>query len=134
MPEGVEEIGDAAFYGCTYLENLTLPSSVQSIGDNCFALCSKLQDITVEASTPPTIQAKTFFDVKRSIPVYVPAGSETNYTNDMYWSEFNIRTQGTDIKEVLANPSAAKDGKFLHDGQIYILRDGKVYDLIGRKL
>lgn len=134
LPEGVEEIGDAAFYGCTYLENLTLPSSVQSIGDNCFALCSKLQDITVEASTPPTIQAKTFFDVKRSIPVYVPAGSETNYTNDMYWSEFNIRTQGTDIKEVLANPSAPKDGKVLYDGHLYILRNGQAYDLTGRKL
>jgi predicted metalloenzyme YecM len=38
------------------------------------------------------------------------------------------------IEDVLANPSAAKDGKFLHDGQIYIFRDGKVYDLTGRKL
>ena len=38
------------------------------------------------------------------------------------------------IEDVLTNPSAPKDGKILHDGQIYILRDGKVYDLTGRKL
>ncbi|MGN0226814.1 MAG: leucine-rich repeat domain-containing protein [Paludibacteraceae bacterium] len=68
IPEGVTEIG-GAFYGCTYLEEMVLPSSVQSIGDNCFALCAKLTKITCNAVTPPAIEAKTFFDVKRQIPV-----------------------------------------------------------------
>ena len=53
IPEGVEEIGDGAFYGCTYLEDMVLPSSIRAIGDNCFALCSKLTKIVCNATTPP---------------------------------------------------------------------------------
>ncbi len=91
IPEGVTEIGDGAFYGCTYLEEMVLPSSVQSIGDNCFALCAKLTKITCNAVTPPAIEAKTFFDVKRQIPVYVPDEAVSAYENDTYWQEFDIQ-------------------------------------------
>jgi len=83
LPEGVEEIGDGAFYGCTYLQDLSLPASVQSIGDNCFALCSKLQKITVKSLTPPEIQARTFYDVSRAIPVYVPEEAVDAYKNEL---------------------------------------------------
>ena len=93
IPEGVTEIGDGAFYGCTYLEEMVLPSSVQSIGDNCFALCAKLTKITCNAVTPPTIQAKTFYDVKRQIPVYVPDEAVSAYEDDTYWQEFDIQGQ-----------------------------------------
>lgn len=79
IPEGVTEIGDGAFYGCTYLEDLTLPSSVQAIGDNCFALCCKMTKIIVNSVTPPSIQTKTFYDVKRQIPVYVPDEAVSAY-------------------------------------------------------
>jgi hypothetical protein len=41
---------------------------------------------------------------------------------------------GTDIEEIINNQSQFTNQKILHDGQIYILRDGKVYDLTGRKL
>lgn len=88
IPEGVTEIGNSAFYDCTYLEDLVLPSSLQSICDNCFALCSKLQQITLRSTTPPTIESKTFYDVKRTIPIYVPEGTLESYQEDIYWSEF----------------------------------------------
>ena len=91
IPEGVTEIGDGAFYGCTYLEDMTLPASIQAIGDNCFALCAKLTKITCNAVTPPTIEAKTFFDVKRQIPVYVPDEAVSAYEDDTYWQEFDIQ-------------------------------------------
>ena len=42
LPEGVTEIGDAAFYGCNYVEEIVIPASVQRIGDNGFALCNQL--------------------------------------------------------------------------------------------
>ena len=93
IPEGVTEIGDGAFYGCTYMEEMVLPSSVQEIGDNTFALCSKLKKIVVNAVTPPSVQAKTFFDVKRQIPVYVPDEAVSAYEDDTYWQEFDIQGQ-----------------------------------------
>ena len=94
IPEGVTEIGDAAFYGCTYLQDMTLPKSLQSVGDNTFALCSKLQKITIHATTPPALQSKTFYEVNRAIPVYVPDEVVADYKDDPYWGEFNI--QGAD--------------------------------------
>ncbi len=136
IPEGVEEIGDGAFYGCTYLEEMVLPSSVQSIGDNCFALCAKLTKITCNAVTPPAIEAKTFFDVKRQIPVYVPDEAVSAYEDDTYWQEFNIQgqsevPQGIDNTPFPSGESCAEARKILHDGQIFILRGEKIYTLQG---
>ena len=138
IPEGVTYIGDGAFYGCVYLENLSLPSSVQTIGDNTFALCEKLQQIIVNAVVPPSIQAKTFYDVNRQIPVYVPDECVDAYKNDTYWREFNIvgRSQmPASIDQISVSASSEKNTrKVLHDGQIYITRDEKVYTITGQEV
>ena len=135
IPEGVEEIGDGAFYGCTYLEDLILPSSVQTIGDNTFALCAKLKKITVNSVTPPSIQAKTFFDVKRQIPVYVPDEAVASYEGDIYWREFDIQGASqmpTGIDNVSSSLQGGDGGRLiLRDGQIFILRGEKVYNAQG---
>ena len=138
IPEGVTEIGDGAFYGCTYLEDMTLPASIQAIGDNCFALCTKLTKITCNAVTPPTIQAKTFFDVKRQIPVYVPDEAVSAYENDTYWQEFDIQGASqmpTGIDNVSSSLQGGDRGRLiLHNGQILILRGDKTYTLTGQKV
>ena len=139
IPEGVTEIGDGAFYGCTYLEEMVLPSSVQSIGDNCFALCAKLTKITCNAVTPPTIQAKTFYDVKRQIPVYVPDEAVSAYEDNTYWQEFNIQgqsevPQGIDNTPFPSGEGRGEASKLLRDGQIFILRGEKVYTLTGAEV
>ena len=139
IPEGVEEIGDGAFYGCTYLEEMVLPSSVQTIGDNTFALCAKLQKITVNSVTPPSIQAKTFFDVKRQIPVYVPDEAVSAYEDDTYWQEFDIQGISNMPMGIGSTPFPSGEGrgealKLLHDGQIIILRGEKVYTLTGQEV
>lgn len=116
IPEGVTEIGDAAFYGCTYLEDLVLPSSLQTIGDNCFSLCSKLGRIIVNAAVPPVIEAKTFYEVDRSIPVYVPKGSLEAYKADAYWSEFRLLD---DDPATVISPEADNSGCYAANGMIF---------------
>lgn len=116
IPEGVTEIGDAAFYGCTYLEDLVLPSSLQTIGDNCFSLCSKLGRIIVNAAVPPVIEAKTFYEVDRSIPVYVPKGSLEAYKADTYWSEFRLLD---DDPATVISPEADNSGCYAANGMLY---------------
>lgn len=116
IPEGVTEIGDAAFYGCSYLEDLVLPSSLQTIGDNCFSLCSKLGRIIVNAAVPPVIEAKTFYEVNRSIPVYVPKGSLEAYKADAYWSEFRLLD---DDPATVLSPEADNSGCYAADGMLY---------------
>ena len=134
IPESVEEIGDAAFYGCTYLEDLSLPASVQSIGDNCFALCSKLTKIVVNSTTPPTIQAKTFYDVKRQIPVYVPDDCVEAYKANQYWGEFDIQGKSNMPHAIDNVETSTKASKILHNGRILILRGDKTYTLQGQEV
>ncbi len=138
IPEGVTEIGAAAFYGCTYLEDLTIPTSVQSIGDNCFALCSKLNEITCLATTPPAIEAKTFYDVKRSIPLYVPASSITMYENDTYWGEFLNPQAAPDnamgVEECEVRDAGCEVRKVIENGRLVIIQNGVRYSSLGIRL
>ena len=137
IPEGVTEVGDAAFYGCTYLEDMVLPSTIQEIGDNGFALCAKLKKIHVKAATPPTIQAKTFFDVNRQIPVYVPDEVVEAYKSDPYWSEFDIQGESkvpSAVEDIHSPSFSTNTQKFLRNGQLIILRDGVEYNAVGQEM
>ena len=129
IPEGVTEIGKAAFFGCTYLKDVTLPASIRAIGDNAFALCSKMEKLQVNAVVPPIIAAKTFEDVSREMPVYVPETSFEAYIADPYWGELNIVGAITAIETVESTSATAS--QVLRDGQIFILRDGKTYSVQG---
>ena len=135
IPERVTEIGHAAFYGCTYLTEITLPSSVKEVADNGFAFCGKLQKMHVKAATPPTIQAKTFFDVNRQIPVYVPDEAVEAYKDDPYWQEFDIQGESKAPSAVDNIPSAVTNTKkIMRNGQLLILRDGKTYNTMGAEI
>ena len=135
IPEGVTSVGYAAFYGCTYLESLTLPSSVQQVNDNGFALCAKMKKMHVNAIVPPTIQAKTFEDVDRSIPVYVPDESVEAYKSDLYWKEFNIQGKSNVPNSVENTLSTTTNNqKLLRNGQLLILREGKTYNVMGAQV
>ena len=46
----VTSIGDAAFYGCSGLTNITIPNSVTSIGGSAFSNCSGLTSVTIPNS------------------------------------------------------------------------------------
>ncbi len=46
LSDGVEEIGDNAFYGCD-IKSINLPSSVRNIGKAAFYLCKNLTKITL---------------------------------------------------------------------------------------
>ena len=47
LPQGVKSIGDGAFYECHALTSITLPQGVESIGDEAFSCCHALTSITV---------------------------------------------------------------------------------------
>ena len=45
VKEGVQKIGDGAFYKCTLLKSITLPSTVTEIGDYAFRDCRNLRRV-----------------------------------------------------------------------------------------
>lgn len=50
ISEGITEIGDFAFIGCSNLESITLPNTLISLGDQTFIGCSKLNKINIPSS------------------------------------------------------------------------------------
>ena len=135
IPEGVTEIGHAAFYGCTYLTEITLPSTIQEVADNGFALCGKLQKMHVKAMNPPTIHAKTFYEVNRKIPVYVPKEVVEDYQTDPYWKEFLIigESKAPTAVDNILSPNTNSE-KIFRNGQILVIRDGKTYNVMGMEM
>ncbi|MBR5131736.1 MAG: leucine-rich repeat domain-containing protein [Alistipes sp.] len=50
VPDGVTEIGERAFWGCSNLTSITIPESVTQIGEYTFYGCSSLTSITIPNS------------------------------------------------------------------------------------
>ena len=88
IPNDVVNIGDYVFSGCAGLINIIIPSNVTNIGHGAFTDCNGLTQIRVEATTPPTIYSTSFYNVNRSIPVYVPAASLAAYQSAEIWKTF----------------------------------------------
>lgn len=134
LPEGVTEVGADAFWGCSYLQDVTLPSTLRKVGNNSFAGCSKLQRITSKALVPPVIEDKTFFEVSRQTPVYVPTyTSQQDYEADPYWGEFfcYYTLDGTTGLETTLDANQATTRKVLENGTMYIIRGDEKYTTTG---
>ena len=95
----VTSIGGSAFSNCSSLTSVTIGNSVTSIGRSAFFGCSGLTSITCDATTPPTLGYDAFYDVKSSIPVYVPCGCVSAYKTASGWYVF------ANIQEPLAEYS-----------------------------
>ncbi|MBQ7705059.1 MAG: leucine-rich repeat domain-containing protein, partial [Selenomonadaceae bacterium] len=50
ISDGVEEIGDYAFYCCENLTEITIPNSVKKIGASAFSRCRGLTEINIPSS------------------------------------------------------------------------------------
>ena len=100
IPNSVMDIGSYAFYSCTGLSSITIPNSVTSIEIYAFMDCSGLTSITSEATIPPSCGDASFFNVKKSIPVYVPANSVEAYKKAKEWKDF------TNIQAIIVEPAS----------------------------
>ena len=59
IPVGVTSIGNSAFRGCRYLDNVIVPESVERIGIGAFILCDNLEKIKFRGM-PPTVGNNAF--------------------------------------------------------------------------
>ena len=137
IPEGVTTIGKAAFFDCAYLKEITLPTTTQVIADNAFGQCQKVAKMTVNAMTPPVVEAETFEDINRSIPLYVPIGTARQYKTADYWREFfNVIEYNAPsaVEDITAPSSSSNTQKLLRNGQLIILRDGVEYSIMGTEI
>ena len=50
IPNSIKNINDYAFYSCKALTSITIPDGVTSIGKNAFAYCNEIKEITIPKS------------------------------------------------------------------------------------
>ena len=127
---GVTSIGDLAFYNCSALTQVTIPNSVTSIGHYAFYGCSALAEMTVLATVPPTVGGDAFYNVSRSIPVYVPAEALEDYQAAAVWKEFNLQAMPANALQTPSMPESIRVyGGLLHNPQQLPV---SLYDMQGR--
>lgn len=114
IPNGVKQIGDMAFIGCT-MKSINIPNSVKTIGNYAFSDCVNLSSIVIQKNlttignyafsgckelktvkmlkeSPVSITTGTF-DVsvtQKNTILQVPKGCIQAYSNSMIWKNFKM--------------------------------------------
>ena len=88
IPGSVSSLNAYAFAHCSSLTSLTIGNSMSSINYGAFYGCTNLSSITVLAETPPSLGSSVFYNVPKSIPVYVPCSAMEDYQTTYGWNEF----------------------------------------------
>lgn len=81
IPSSVTSIGDYAFSSCWDLYQISIPDSVEEIGKNPFLDCSSLQEITLSVDHPSlaTIDGVLFYKPDKKLISYPSIHNETVY-------------------------------------------------------
>ena len=91
VPQGIQAIGDKAFFCCESLTSITLPDSVTSIGDSAFSGCGSLTSITLPDSLT-SISTNPFVSCTRLTQITVSPDHPTLETIDGVLFEKASRT------------------------------------------
>lgn len=77
----VNAIGEAAFYFCSSITEVTIPDSVTTVGDNAFGFCQNLEKINVSKNNPTLCSdGGILFSKDKSVLIAYPCGkSDTSY-------------------------------------------------------
>ena len=121
VPESTTIIGPNAFQGCSSLTAITIPKSVTRIYDYAFTDCTGLERIDVVPSSPP-IGGKNMFLNTDHCPIYIPAGSETPYSEAEYWNKYILRMRVFDTDA----PVAYSSTDFSQNGEVSLLQQATV--------
>ena len=74
IPDGITQIYQYAFYGCTSLTSVTIPSSVTSIGNYAFNVCESLKSVTFgENSQLTSIGIRAFYNCTSLTSITIPS-------------------------------------------------------------
>ena len=136
LPEGVDSLGMYIFDYCERLETITLPSTLRYLDGNTFFHCDSLKTIICYAETPVIDGYNDLYvsDVteQSSVTLYVPDGSVAAYQAAEGWSGFTIKPISS-IPTALDKVQGDKvhGTKVLRNGQLFIERDGKIYNALG---
>ena len=88
IPNSVTNIGDETFWGCESLTNINIPNSVTNIGDGTFSLCKSLTKINIPNSVT-NIGDRAFNECTSLTNINIP-DSVTNIGKSAFWRCDNL--------------------------------------------
>lgn len=128
-------IGAVAFAYCKGLTSITIEGE-KSIEKAAFRGCDNVKIVNSLNAVPCKCAEDAFKDIAGKAKLYVPIGSYDAYRKATGWKEFK-EVEETDFSSGVEGISrkcrGLPDGKYLIDGRISILKDGKTYDTSGVK-
>lgn len=133
FPATLEKIGNSAFAGCKKLTELEFPASLKEIGETAFTGNTNLEKVTCHAVEPPFCGDYAFAICQE---LYVPKESIEKYAKADEWRNFNPNIFAIDesaIEAVRVGVDAASQ-KVVRNGQVLIMRDGKLFNLLGAEV
>ena len=90
IPDSVTTIGDYAFYDCRSLTSVTIPDSVTAIGDYAFCSCDSLTSVTIGDSVT-TIREYAFSWCESLTSVYCKATTPPAGDSYMFYINASVR-------------------------------------------
>lgn len=87
IPDGVTTIGNSSFWSCSDLESVSLPKTLIKIGSSCFN-DNNLREVYCYATDLPATEYRTFDEKIVDATLYVPAISLENYKTTAPWAGF----------------------------------------------
>ena len=84
------EIPENAFRGCSGLTSIYLPEGITQIGKAAFTSCTALKYMAV-LPTKALPTCGTNSSLSRSVVIFAPASMKENYEADEYWSRFTTK-------------------------------------------
>lgn len=88
LPNSLTSIGDAAFIFCSSLTSITFPNSLTSIGDNAFVRCNSLSLVTSLPTIPPLLVGSAFDGTHANLNIKVPSQSVNAYKAATNWNYY----------------------------------------------
>ena len=86
LNDGLQTIGDCAFYECAGLTSVSIPASVRVIGSSAFQGCSSLQSVTIFAPELDWYSAYAFDNNASGRKIYVFSDCVETYKSE--WSKY----------------------------------------------
>ena len=132
VSEGVQELQQFCFEGCSSLQSVTLPTTIKSIGYLVFAGDANLESVYLPVRVPPTVSSGPDRTPLPKLKVYVPEESYEDYMADSFWVRWEQYLTPYHFDNI-DPPAAYESSDFSQDGMVTVLQtasEGNGIDLV----